>query len=78
MTDHRYTGGCACGAIHYEITAEPVMAGLCQCRDCQQASGSGHAAQMAFPREAVQVSGQATQWDKAAESGNVVTYSGAQ
>ena len=29
---------CACGAIRYEIAAEPVMAGHCQCRDCQPAT----------------------------------------
>ncbi|GAC1346783.1 MAG: GFA family protein [Acetobacteraceae bacterium] len=49
------------------------MAGLCQCRDCQQASGSGHAAQMAFPRDAVRLTGQASPWDKPANSGNIVT-----
>ena len=31
-----YTGGCACGAIRYEISAEPVFMNDCQCRDCQQ------------------------------------------
>jgi hypothetical protein len=29
-----YRGGCLCGAIRYEITAEPMMAGHCQCLDC--------------------------------------------
>ena len=55
-----YTGGCACGAIRYEIAAEPLMAGHCQCRDCQRDSGTGHASHMAFPRVAAHVSGQAT------------------
>ncbi len=31
-----YTGGCACGAIRYEISAEPVVMNDCQCRDCQR------------------------------------------
>lgn len=73
MTERSYAGGCACGAIRYEIAAEPVMAGICQCRDCQHASGTGATAQMAFPRDAVKLSGKATLWDKPAESGNVVT-----
>ncbi len=30
-----YTGGCACGAIRYEISAEPIAMNDCQCRDCQ-------------------------------------------
>jgi hypothetical protein len=73
MNAQTYTGGCACGAIRYEIAAEPVMVGHCQCRDCQRDSGTGHASHMAFPRAAAHLSGQATHWDKAAESGNSVS-----
>ena len=36
-----YTGGCACGAIRYEISAEPIAMNDCQCRDCQSTSGTG-------------------------------------
>lgn len=72
MNIQGYTGGCGCGAIRYEIATEPVMAGHCQCRDCQRDSGTGHASHMAFPRAAVHLSGRATLWDKAADSGNVV------
>jgi len=34
-----FTGGCACGAVRYECTAEPVAMFCCHCRDCQRASG---------------------------------------
>jgi hypothetical protein len=37
-----YTGGCACGAIRYEINGEPVVMLDCQCRQCQRDSGTGH------------------------------------
>lgn len=73
MNAHAYTGGCACGALRYEIAAEPVMAGHCQCRDCQRDSGTGHASHMAFPRAATHLSGEATLWEKAVESGNIVS-----
>jgi hypothetical protein len=73
MTSEPYTGGCACGAIRYEIAAEPIMAGHCQCRDCQRDSGTGHASHMAFPAMAATLSGDASLWDKPAESGNIVT-----
>lgn len=67
-----YTGGCACGALRYEIAAEPLMSGHCQCRDCQRESGTSHASQMAFPRAAAKISGDASFWQKAADSGNII------
>lgn len=37
--DVPFTGGCACGAIRYECSAEPLFSGSCHCRDCQRSSG---------------------------------------
>jgi hypothetical protein len=34
-----FSGGCACSAIRYESTAEPVMMLHRHCRDCQRSSG---------------------------------------
>jgi hypothetical protein len=39
MTDR--TGGCACGAIRFKITAPLMGVGACHCTDCQKASGGG-------------------------------------
>jgi hypothetical protein len=33
------TGGCACGAIRFSITAPLMGVGVCHCRDCQKAAG---------------------------------------
>jgi hypothetical protein len=33
------TGGCACGAIRFKITAPLMGVGVCHCTDCQKASG---------------------------------------
>jgi hypothetical protein len=68
-----YTGGCACGAIRYEIAAEPLMMNDCQCRDCQQESGTGHGSHLTFPRAAVKLTGEAKPWDMVGDSGNVKT-----
>ncbi|WFU44462.1 GFA family protein [Bradyrhizobium sp. CB82] len=35
------TGGCACGAIRFRITAPLMGVGVCHCTDCQKASGGG-------------------------------------
>jgi hypothetical protein len=34
-----FTGGCACGAIRYESTTQPMLMLHCHCRDCQRSSG---------------------------------------
>jgi len=58
-----YKGGCACGAIRYEISSEPVFSNDCQCRDCQRESGTGHQSHMTFRRAAVKLTGEASHWD---------------
>jgi hypothetical protein len=35
-----WTGGCQCGAVRYELLAEPDHSSVCHCRMCQKASGS--------------------------------------
>jgi hypothetical protein len=44
-----FTGGCQCGAIRYECTAEPIMMLKCNCRDCQHVTGDGFAAAVVMP-----------------------------
>jgi len=65
-----YAGGCACGAIRYEISAEPLMAGHCQCRDCQRMTGTGHASMLGFPAGAVRMTGEPRFHDVKADSGH--------
>ncbi len=33
-------GGCACGAVRYRLTSEPLFTHCCHCRDCQRQTGS--------------------------------------
>ena len=46
------TGGCACGAIRYEISADPVMSANCYCRDCQRSTGGAMAPVIVVPKSA--------------------------
>jgi hypothetical protein len=48
-------GGCACGQIRYECTAEPIFTAHCHCRDCQQASGGAMATVSGVPSSAFRV-----------------------
>jgi len=69
-----YTGGCACGAVRYEISGEPMFQNHCQCLDCQRKSGTGHGSYLTFAsRKGVTLTGKATQWDLKGDSGNVKT-----
>jgi len=70
-----YTGGCACGALRYNISSAPIAQNHCQCRDCQRRSGTGHGSYLAFA-EGVDgaVSGKAATWRVAADNGNVKAH----
>ena len=66
------TGGCECGAIRYQRSAEPIMAGHCHCRSCQKASGTGHASHLMVPKAATTTTGEAAFYERGADSGNTV------
>jgi hypothetical protein len=71
-----YRGGCACGAIRYEISADPIFMNDCQCLDCQHKSGTGHGSYLTFAgRQNVMVEGEASHWKVAGDNGNVKTHS---
>jgi hypothetical protein len=66
-----YSGGCACGAVRYEIHDHPVFENHCQCRDCQRRSGTGHGSYLTFPdRTKAKIVGEARSWRVAGDSGN--------
>ena len=72
----KHTGGCLCGAVRYEATGDPVMAGYCYCKDCQKASGSGFIPFMGFAASAVRFTGQTLQFaSKSARGGDAVRNS---
>ena len=68
-----FSGGCACGAIRYECSAEPVVSWQCHCRDCQHASGSAFSAILYVPKEALRITGESKYYDVKGESGNTVS-----
>ena len=53
-----FSGGCACGAIRYESTAEPVFMLNCHCRDCQRLTGSAFAVNAVYPAAQVETLGE--------------------
>ena len=35
-----HAGGCACGAVRYTVTAEPMLSYCCHCTDCRKRTSS--------------------------------------
>ncbi|MCK9249917.1 MAG: GFA family protein [Solirubrobacteraceae bacterium] len=52
------TGRCLCGAISYQIDAEPQVVALCHCDDCQRQSGAAFSTNALFPKAALTIQGE--------------------
>lgn len=69
-----YQGGCACGAVRFELAAEPMAFALCYCRDCQYAAGGPPSHGLFVNRTDVSVTAgndRIKPYEKAADSGNM-------
>jgi hypothetical protein len=69
----KLTGGCLCGSVRYELSAEPIVAGFCHCLSCQKISGAGRVLQVLVPRSALSIQGDVRGYSWRADSGNMVT-----
>lgn len=70
-----FAGGCACGAVRYEATAEPAAHIVCHCADCQRASGGAPGHVLAMSRADVKITAgedKIKSHELTAESGNTV------
>ena len=66
------TGGCLCGRICYRISATPLAALACHCRDCQYVSGGAEANVFILSVAALTVEGAPKRFESRADSGNTV------
>jgi hypothetical protein len=67
------TGGCLCGALRYEASAEPMFAGCCYCGDCRKASGGGSIGFMNFHASALTFTGPTQQFHSPSARGSPAT-----
>jgi hypothetical protein len=65
------SGGCLCGQVRYRISAEPVVARICWCRDCQHIAANG-TVNAIFPTASIEITGTLSAYTSAADSGNQV------
>lgn len=67
-----HTGHCLCGAVTFAISADPVGARMCWCRDCQYIASGSATVNVLFPEDAVAYEGPLTRLRLVADSGNTV------
>lgn len=54
-----HTGGCRCGAVRFQVSAEPHHVSYCHCSDCRRATGAPVVAFVGFMADEVLVAGEA-------------------
>jgi hypothetical protein len=64
-----YEGGCLCRAVRYRAQGPALFAGVCHCRDCQRASGTGGVPVLGVRRDAFEVQGPVRQTRSTGGSG---------
>ncbi len=68
-----HTGQCLCGSITYEFSVDPVMAGVCHCKNCQRQAGSAFSTIYGIPKAAFSMQGTPKLYkDSDTDSGNTV------
>lgn len=65
---------CSCGQVRLVCHGEPVRVSICHCHECQKRTGSVFGTQARFPRDAVTITGQTTQWTRQGDSGGSATF----
>jgi hypothetical protein len=67
------TGGCQCGAVRYELTAEPLHVYVCYCRECQKQSASAFGVSVVVPRKALRLTrGAPAVWSRPTDGGRTL------
>ncbi len=66
------TGGCACGAVRYELSAPPLMIYNCHCANCQKITGSAFTVAATVPEASLAFTkGDPARVEWKADSGNL-------
>jgi len=68
----KISGGCLCGAVRYESTAEPLITRVCWCRLCQYLGAGSGTVNVCFQTASFVVHGTVADYVSIADSGNVL------
>lgn len=65
----RVSGGCACGAVRYETSGTFAFSFQCHCRECQRATGTGHAPAFAIGADKTRLTGPVKYYGHVSDTG---------
>ena len=68
-----FYGGCRCGAVRYECSAEPYTVFFCHCLDCQKSTGGAFSVDVIVPRDSVIITGNMTSFKSTNDTNDEVT-----
>lgn len=63
-------GGCLCGAVRYTVTAKPIVTRACWCKLCQSLASGNATINLAFPANAITITGELRDYSCIADDGN--------
>ncbi|MGI9235506.1 MAG: GFA family protein [Woeseiaceae bacterium] len=69
-----FSGSCLCGSVKFEGN-NAQGGGHCYCVDCRKSSGSSHCSHLFVAEANVELHGDVQTYDRAADSGNIVSRS---
>lgn len=65
-------GGCLCGKIRYTSEAEPLMAVICHCTNCQKQSGGANSVNVVMPKGSLDIQGEMTTYVDTGDTGQTL------
>ncbi len=66
-------GSCQCGAVHYEVEAEPLLTYACHCYSCQKRTGTAFSLALIILTDSLQLSGEISPWERTSDTGSTNT-----
>jgi hypothetical protein len=61
-----HEGGCACGAVRFRVSTDPLEVNLCHCLTCRRIHGAPFGVYAIFPRDTVEFLGATRAWQSSA------------
>ncbi len=68
---HPIVGGCACGAIRYRGSADPVFLLNCHCTDCQHQSGAAFVSGLIVATDSLVIEGEPNWYESKIDGGHI-------